>query len=94
MNHDSRSLEDELASLKAGVAVIRSNYVAKADLQEVRIELKNEVHGLRLEITELRVEIQEMRAEFYKALHDQTWKLYGFGAVLVAAVHFVTRAGY
>jgi chaperonin cofactor prefoldin len=94
MNHDSRSFEDELSSVKADVAVIRSNYVTKADLQEVRIELKGEIQVLRLEIEKLRTEMQEMRAEFHKALHAQTWKMYGFGVVMVTAVHFVTRAGY
>jgi len=109
MNHDSRSFEDELASLKADVAVIRSNYVTKADLQEVRIELKTEIQELRTELkteiqavrTELKLDIQALRVEmhamgekFHKALHAQTWKMYGFGVVMVTAVHFVTRAGY
>lgn len=87
MNHDSRSFEDELASLKADVAVIRSNYVTKADLQEVRLELKGEVQAVRLEVAGL-------REELHKALHVQTLRMYAFGAVLVTVVHFVTRAGY
>jgi predicted nucleic acid-binding Zn-ribbon protein len=127
MNHDSRSVEDELSPVKADVAVIRSNYSTKEDLHEFPIELKDEIHalrielkddihalrtelkaeigglggelraditGLRIDIEKLRTEMQEMRAEFHKALHAQTWKMYGFGVVLVAAVHFVTRAGY
>jgi hypothetical protein len=87
MNHDSRSFEDDLATLKADVAVIRSNYVTKADLQEVRLELKGEIQSLRLEFEGLRTEI-------HRELHAQTWRMYGFGIVLVTAVHFVTRAGY
>jgi uncharacterized protein involved in exopolysaccharide biosynthesis len=138
MNHDSRSFEDDLSSVKADLAVIRSNYATKEDLQELRIELKGEIHalqtelkgdiqalrtelkgdvqalrtelkteigglgaelradisGLRIEIEKLRTEMQAMRADFHKALHAQTWKMYGFGVVMVAAVHFVTRAGY
>jgi predicted RNase H-like nuclease (RuvC/YqgF family) len=112
MSHDSRSFEDELSSVKADVAIIRSNYVTKADLQEVRIELKTEIQTvrtelgdvkselkrdisqLRVDIEKLRTEMQEMRAEFHKALHAQTWEMYGFGVVLVTAVHFATRAGY
>jgi hypothetical protein len=105
MNHDSRSFEDDLTSLKADVAVIRSNYVTKADLQELRIELKSEIQDVRTEIqavrTELKLDIEKLRVElhimgenFHRALHAQTWKMYGFGVVLVTAVHFVTRAGY
>jgi hypothetical protein len=47
MNSDARSLEDDLSLLKVDVAVIRSNYVTKADLQEVRTEiadLRAELH--------------------------------------------------
>jgi hypothetical protein len=167
MNPDSRSFEDDLSSLKADVAVIRSNHSTKEDLQECRIELKgdihrlrtelkddihglrtelkddihglrtelkDEIHGLRTELmgeieglrtdghrlgaglrgdlsalgTELRaelsgvrldnekfrVELEMLRAEFHKALHAQTWKIYGVAVVLVTAVHFATRAGY
>ena len=113
MNHDSRSFEDDLATLKADVAVIRSNYVTKAELQEVRLELKSEIQALRLELKgeiqalrlelrgeiqalriELTAEIHGIRSELHKALHAQTWKMYGFGVVMVTAVHFVTRAGY
>jgi hypothetical protein len=50
MNPDSRSFEDDLSSLKADVGVIRSNYVTKADLQEVRLELKTEIQDGRLEM--------------------------------------------
>jgi ERCC4-related helicase len=53
MNHDSRSFEDDLSSLKADVAVIRSNYVAKADLQAVRIELMAEIQDVRLEVKDV-----------------------------------------
>lgn len=116
MNHDSRSFEDDLSSLKADVAVIRSNYATKADLHELRTELKGEIHALRaasegrtdalgvdlraeiasvrLEMEKLRVDMQELRADIYQALNAQTWKIFGFGVVLVTAVHFVTRAGY
>ena len=116
MNHDSRSFEDDLTSLKADVAVIRSNYVTKADLQDLRIELKTEIQDVRSELkseiqdvrteiqavrTELKLDIEKLRVElhimgenFHRALHAQTWKMYGFGVVLVTAVHFVTRAGY
>ena len=50
MNHDSRSFEDDLSSLKADLAVVRSNYVTRADLQEVRLELKAEIQDGRLEM--------------------------------------------
>ena len=138
MNHDSRSFEDDLSSLKADVAVIRSNYATKEDLQKFRTELRDEIYGLRtelkgdiqglrtelksdihelrtelkaeigalgtelrgdsgglrVEIEKLRTEIQEMSSDLQRALHAQTWKMYGFGVVMLTAVHFVTRAGY
>jgi capsule polysaccharide export protein KpsE/RkpR len=61
VNHDSRSFEDELSSAKADVAVIRSNYVTKADLQDVRIEqLKADIHALR---SELKADVQAVRTD-------------------------------
>lgn len=98
MNSDARSFEDELSALKADVAVIRANYVTKADLQEVRLEIKGEIQSLRTElkgdIQSVRLEIEALRTELHKALHAQTLRMYAFGIVLVTAVHFVTRAGY
>ena len=91
MNSDSRSFEEDLVSLRTDVAVIRSNYVTKADLQEFRLELKGEIQALR---TELAKEILEVRMELHNALHAQTLRMYAFGAVLVTVVHFVTRAGF
>ncbi|WP_426176235.1 hypothetical protein [Massilia sp. TWR1-2-2] len=80
MNHDSRSFEDDLSSLKADVAVVRSNYVTKADLQEVRLELKTEIQDRRLElrtveskilsrletdISALRIDNEKLRTEMH-----------------------------
>lgn len=53
MNHDSRSFEDDLSSLKADVAVMRSNYVTKAELQTVRIDLKAEIQEARREARDI-----------------------------------------
>lgn len=77
MNHDSRSFEDDLSSLKADVAVIRSNSATKEDLQRLRIEVKEEIQGLRTELKgdsltlrstlgDLRVEIEKFRTEVQK----------------------------
>jgi ERCC4-related helicase len=123
MNHDSRSFEDELASVTADVAVIRSNYATQADLQTVRIELKTEIQNARLEMKDiaaqflsrldavkielkddigglkvdserLRGEMQAVRAEFHRSLGAQTWKIIGCVASLVVAVYFIVHAGY
>ena len=78
MNHDSRSFEDDLSSLKADVAVIRSNIVTKEHLQKFRIEMEGEIQGLRTELRgdkqslrsdlgELRLEIEKFRTEIQKA---------------------------
>jgi hypothetical protein len=60
------TLERDVSSMKADLAVIRSNYATKEDLQSVRIELQKTINVL-------------------------TWKMYGFGSLLVAAVYFVAR---
>jgi uncharacterized protein involved in exopolysaccharide biosynthesis len=105
MNHDSSSFEDELSSVKADVAVIRSDCVTKADLQEVRIELKAETQAVKSElkadisalkenIDNLRIEVAGIRTELHKAISAQTWKLVGFASALVVAAHFASRVGY
>ena len=105
MNHDSRSFEDDLSSLKADVAVIRSNYVTKAVLQEVRVELKTEIqavkaalkadiYGLKQDFDGLRIEMVNLRSDLLDAISAQTWKLVGFASALVIASHFAARAGY
>jgi hypothetical protein len=91
MNSDARSFEDDLSALKADVAVIRSNYVTKADLQEVRSELKAEIGELRLE---MRTEIGALRTELHKALGAQTWRLLGFVSALIIVSHLAAKAGY
>jgi hypothetical protein len=63
MNHDSRSFEDDLFSLKADVAVIRSNYATRTDLQTVRLE----VQQIRVE---LKAEIQDCRSELKAEIQD------------------------
>jgi chromosome segregation ATPase len=131
MNSGAHSFEEDLSAVKTDVAVMRSNYVNRSDLQEARLELKEEIQSLRSElkaeiqalrselrgeiqalrselkgeiqalrselkgdIQSVRLEVEGLRAEIHKALLVQTWRMYGFGVVLVTAVHFVTRAGY
>lgn len=60
MNADSRSCENDLSTLKADVAVMRSLCVTNADLQEVRIELKAEIQAVR---SELKAHFQSLSSE-------------------------------
>jgi len=57
LKDDVAALKDDVVGLKIDVAVIRSNYVTKADLQQ--------------------------------ALHELTWRMYGFGTLLVGVVYFL-----
>jgi ERCC4-related helicase len=70
MNHDSRSFEDDLSSLKADVAVMRSNYVTQAELQSVRVDLKAEIQGVR-------VEVKDVAAQFLSRLDGVKIELKG-----------------
>lgn len=91
MNSETRSFEDDLTALKADVALIRSNYVTKSDLQEVHIELKEEISDLRLE---MRTEIATLRTELHKAMNAQTWRLLGLVSALIVVSHLAAKAGY
>ena len=98
-------LEDHVASMRADVAVIVVNYVTKADheklrneVQEVRHDLKGDIRDTQHQIREGRLEtksdIDQLRAEFRKDLYLLSWRIFGFGFVLVGAVHVVTKLGY
>lgn len=91
-----KALEDAMVALQQDVAVIRSNYVTKADLA-------NEISGLRAELhtvaggirSELHTVAGSIRGELHKAINDQTWKLVtftcSFGTALAAAVYFIAK---
>jgi hypothetical protein len=66
----------------------------RAEASALGTELRAELSGVRLDNEKFRVEMQALRADLHKALHAQTWRIYGFAVVLVTVVHFVTRAGY
>lgn len=98
MNHDSCSFEDELATLKVDVAVMRSNYATKSDLQDLRLEQKSGFQDLRAEhksdYHELKLHIERVRVELHNALRAQTWRVVGLVGALLAASHVATRFGY
>jgi hypothetical protein len=37
---------------------------------------------------------EELRVEIHKEINALTWKMYGYGLVLVGAVHVLDRYGY
>jgi hypothetical protein len=109
MNHDSRSFEDDLSSLKADVAVIRSNYVTKAELQAVRIELKTEIQEGRLLAKaieanvlgrldalkmELKEDISRLRTDNEKLRSELHATLYGQTWRIIGAISALVVAVY
>jgi hypothetical protein len=109
MNHDSRSFEDDLSSLKADVAVIHSNYVTKADLQELRLELKTEIQDGRLEmkniesrilsrldteISGLRIDNEKLRAEMHTVIAQVQTSLNAQTWRIIGAVSSLVVAVY
>ncbi|MES2298508.1 MAG: hypothetical protein V4582_15795 [Pseudomonadota bacterium] len=71
------TLEHDIGSIKADLAVIRSNYVTKAELETA--------------VQSLRIDVQNVRTELQKEFNALTWKMYGFGSALVALVYFIAR---
>lgn len=80
------SLDDRITSLEAGMssvridlAVVRSNYATKEDVDTARIDLA----VIRSNYVP--------REEFQKAINALTWKMYGFGTLLVTAVFLIAK---
>lgn len=98
MNSEPRSVEDDLTTLKIDVAVMRSNYATKSDLQDLRLEQRSDLQELRVEhksdYHELKLQIERLRVELHNALRAQIWKLGGLLAAIYAAGHVATRFGY
>lgn len=58
----------------------------KADLAVI---LSN--YATKQDLADLR---EELRVELHKEINTLTWKMYGYGIVLVGAVHVLDRYGY
>jgi hypothetical protein len=73
---------------------IESRLVAmENDMSKVKTDLAVILsnYATKQDIAELRA---ELRVEFQKEINALTWKMYGFGTVLVAAVYFIARNGH
>ena len=62
-----------MASVRIDLAVVRSNYATKEDVDAVKLDLAATREG------------------FQKTINTLTWKMYGFGTLLVAVVFFIAK---
>jgi hypothetical protein len=81
MSLDGRitSLEAGMASMRIDLAVVRSNYATKEDVDAVKLDLA----VIRSNYVP--------REEFQKTINTLTWKMYGFGTFLVTVVFFIAK---
>jgi hypothetical protein len=97
------ALEADMSIVKTDVAVIRSNYVTKDELAGVRATLavisanyvtREDLAVVAGDIERIQVVLQNhyaTKSDLKDAIDSLTWKIYGFGAALVAAVYFIAR---
>lgn len=66
-----------------------------AKIESDIVGLKNDVVGLKIDVAVIRsnyvtkADLHQAKEEFHKALHDLTWRMYGFGTLLVGVVYFL-----
>lgn len=91
---------EEFSKLRDEIAQLRSENreefsKVRGEIEQLRSENREEfarVRGeSRDEFARVRNEFKELKVDVFKAINDQTWKLVGMSAVLVAATAFVTR---
>jgi hypothetical protein len=73
---------------------IESRVVAlENDVSKVKTDLAVILsnYATKQDVAELRADLQSLRVEFQKEINTLTWKMYGFGTALVAAVYFIAR---
>ncbi|MCC6072412.1 hypothetical protein ACFSQU_08190 [Massilia sp. GCM10020059] len=86
-------LDAEVSSVKAELAVIRSNHAAKDDLVFVKDEfttVKADLAAVKLDVAVIRA-TYATKEDLLKAINTLTWKMYGFGTLLVAVVFFIAK---
>ena len=76
-------------------AEMREHYVTKADLGNVREDLRGEIGQLREETTKefaaVRGEISKVREDVLKSISHQTWTLVGLVLALVGVLVIIPR---
>lgn len=67
------------------------------DIESRLVTLENDMSKVKTDLAVIlsnyatKQDIAELRVEFQKEMNALTWKMYGFGTLLVAAVYFIAR---
>lgn len=80
---------EEFSKVRIEIGQLRSE--TREEFVKVRGEIERLRSENRDEFARVRNEFKELKVDVFKAINDQTWKLVGMSAVLVAATAFVTR---
>ena len=83
IEHDVAVLKSDVAVLKSDVGNLKSQVTSLADEMLV---VKNAVLVIKTELPNFAT-----KADLYKALHEQTWRMVGSCALLVAVTFWIAR---
>lgn len=82
-----------MSSVMIDLAVVRSNYATKEDVDAVKLDLTTvrSNYATKADVDAVKLDLAATREDFQKAINALTWKMYGFGTLLVAVVFFIAK---